>query len=160
MRAFLKLWLLLLVTALTSSCTVYKEPVSHTHIDINTGIRAGGNIDIRLPPTVAVANDNAEKLRRAMSDTEEPPKVTESITNTVKPVTIEVCNRFTPPVQAPVPKMSDKQIDEASKASNEKYTELLLLQIRKMYVHSRNAQAANAEAMEKHLKTCRMITLP
>lgn len=137
-----------------SSCTVVKDPVSVSYVDINTGIRAGRDVDIKL------GNDEKQKeiatrLSKAM-ELEPPTTAPSAPTPTIK---AEMCAKYIPPNLPPIPKMTAKQVEEISKSTGEQYSEALLIQIERVYKYAKLAQDANAKALEQHKKSCRMVTV-
>jgi len=135
--------------------------VNYSYVDINTGVKAGRDVDIKIEnPQQQNPQDVAERLKKAMDGDDAPVVVPPVVAASApKPVPIEVCNRYIPAKPIAIPKMSERQIEEASKATLEKYNEILLTQIQLMYQHSRKVQSAQAEALNNHLKTCRTVVV-
>lgn len=134
------------------SCTVVKDPVSVSYVDINTGIRAGHDLDIKIENPQTQRQDVAKRLADAMGI--EPPQA--ASTPSVK---MELCERYKAPALPPIPKMTPKQMEELSRASGDAYNEMLLVQIERVYKYAKAVEAEHAKAAALHKKSCRIVTV-
>ena len=141
-----------------SSCTVVKDPLSVSYVDINTGIKAGGNIDIRVenPNAPKAQASQLDRIKSALGDEEAtvpPPPVAASAPK------IEVCSKFIPPNLAPLPRLTERQMEDMAKLPPDRFNEALLIHMKTMYRYGKAVQTANAEALKRHLATCRQAVV-
>lgn len=154
MKKFLS-WLTMgsFVMVCLMSCTVVKDPVSVSYVDINTGIKAGRDIDIKVEnPPPAVRQDAVKRLSEAMGV--EPPQAASAPS-----VKMELCERYKTPTLPPIPKMTPKQMEELSKASSAAYNDMLLEQIERVYRYAKQVEAEHAKAIALHKKSCRVVNV-
>jgi len=160
---FTRLSMMLFCITCLASCTVYKDPVSYSYVDINTGVKVGRDLDIsvgqpNVPSGSKITADNLSKLKNAMNDDEQ--------TDVVKPVAaaasvqkVEMCARLIPPKHGPLPRLTEAQMEEMAKLSPDRFNSALLTMMKKMYQYSKIEQAQDAEAYRKHVATCRMVVV-
>lgn len=141
-----------------SSCTVVQVPPALTYVDVNTGIKAGHDIDIKADNPVAQAamKENLSRIKNALGDEDSDVAKPGSAASAPK---IEVCARYVAPTLPPLPKLTEKQMEEMAKLSTERFNEALLIHMKKMYQYGKVVQATNAEALKKHLSTCRQAAV-
>lgn len=150
----------LIYTMCLASCTVYKDPVSYSYVDINTGIKIGGNVDVRteMVNPAKPNSDNLTRLKNALNEDDvEPPKAASA--PVVSAPKVEVCSRFVSPNIGPLPRMTEQQMEALSKLPTDKFNEALLTHMKSMYRYSKAARAGFAEAVKAHATTCRMVVI-
>lgn len=155
-----RLTMMLFCITCLASCTVYKDPVSYSYVDINTGVKAGRDVDLNIgaPNPTKVAADNLSKLKNAMSD-DEQPEVAKPVASAASGQKVELCARLIPPKHGPLPRLTEAQMEEMSKLSPDRFNSALLTLMKKMYQYSKIEQAQDAEAYKKHAATCRMVVV-
>lgn len=154
MKKFL-LWLTMgsFVMVCLASCTVVKDPVTVSYVDINTGVKAGRDVDIRMENPHAPRVDVAKRLADVMEI--ETPAVAASAPG----VKMELCERYKAPALPPIPKMTAQQVQDISKSTPDQYNEALLIQIERVYRYAKQVEQAHAKAVELHKKSCRIVTV-
>lgn len=142
-----------------SSCTVFKAPVSVSYVDINTGVKAGGNVDIKVehPNDPKATAERLNRIKGALGD-DDVASVAPAASAPAGPK-IEVCSRFVPPPYPPLPKLTEAQMAEMAKLPVDRFNEALLVQMKAMYRYSKAVQALHDTAFKKHLATCRQAVV-
>lgn len=140
-----------------SSCTVVKDPISYSYVDINTGVRAGRDVDYRVevPGNPKATADNLSRIKGALGDDE----VVTAAPVAASGPKVEVCAKYVSPNLAPLPRLTEAQMTELAKLPPDRFSEALLVHMKSMYRYSKAVQAANAEALKKHLSTCRQAVV-
>ena len=143
-----------------SSCTVYKDPVTVSYVDINTGIKVGHDLTITSSTAASAPSPdiqrNIDAIKKIYSDT--PPPVPAAAAS-VPGVKVELCDRYRAPLFPANPKPTEKQMEEIAKLPSNKFNEALLEQMKGMYQYSKTVITLSDTALKRHIATCRMVVV-